>query len=544
MVALGACTHGGSVPPAATVAAPAKPTSAAATAAKPAPPPPAVPKLEPPDGKWLVDDQGREYFVEPAPRIEQQYRWENDEKTRVRLPFGLVFDVVSYDDDVFMVKMYRPQDIRGVAGRQPPTPEARAAAARDFIYDTPDVDRLAFADYDGGLPRRGQWRNGFGVADMDGDGQLDIAHGPARKGNGRPTIFRGDGNGTWQPWKASFPALMLDYGDAAVADFDGDGHLDLALGIHLRGITVFRGDGAGGFTSWSQGLDLMGAVADRETPPYSSRTVRVGDWNGDGRPDLITLGEGPRFAASRDVTNPRPFQEGSRGLRIFLNQGDGSWKTVAEEGSRVYGSQLALADFDEDGRLDAANAADVGAYSALIAFGTADGGIRREVLPGVRPDATVGAVEAGDFDGDGHVDLAVGYLSHQLGVARSGVDLLLHQGDTWTRRPLWNVEDRRGVYALSAGDVDGDGHLDLAAATGQGEIEIFLGDGHGGFAHELAKELSVGDTECRGYSLRAVDLDRDGRAELISGFAGEGNDPMGARLCPSGGALRAWHSGK
>jgi len=56
------------------------------------------------------------------------------------------------------------------------------------------------------------------VADMNGDGHLDIVHGPARKQSGPPVIFLGDGQGSWTQWKeARFPSLAYDYGDVEVA---------------------------------------------------------------------------------------------------------------------------------------------------------------------------------------------------------------------------------------------------------------------------------------------------------------------------------------
>ena len=51
-----------------------------------------------------------------------------------------------------------------------------------------------------GLPQRGQWRHGFDIADMNGDGFADLLHGPPRKGDGRPVVFLGDGRGGFAPW--------------------------------------------------------------------------------------------------------------------------------------------------------------------------------------------------------------------------------------------------------------------------------------------------------------------------------------------------------
>src|ERR1700674_4955601 len=134
--------------------------------------------------------------------------------------------------------------------------------------------KVRFVKFDVGLPTSGQWREGFRIADMNEDGHPDIVHGPARKQTGTPVIFLGDGKGSWTLWKeARFPTLAYDYGDVEVADFNRDGHIDIALAVHLHGLFVLAGDGKGGFVNASAGLESTG---------FSSRAIRVTDWNGDG----------------------------------------------------------------------------------------------------------------------------------------------------------------------------------------------------------------------------------------------------------------------
>ncbi|RPH53989.1 VCBS repeat-containing protein, partial [bacterium] len=136
--------------------------------------------LEPPDGKWLVDDRGREYFTTEVERVEGQYKWMDEARTRVRLAqaYGLTFDVASYDETKFLVKIYRPVPRPARPAKVEPSPEEVEAAYRVAI---PSADRLSFTPFSEGLPTRGQWRQGFAIADIDRDGHPDIVHGPARK---------------------------------------------------------------------------------------------------------------------------------------------------------------------------------------------------------------------------------------------------------------------------------------------------------------------------------------------------------------------------
>ena len=95
------------------------------------------------------------------------------------------------------------------------------------------------------------------------------------------------------------------------------------------------------------------------------------------------------------------------------------------------------------------------------------------------------------------------------------------------------------------GEVDGQAGVDLVALTGEAEGWVFLGDGQGYFLREGSPESPSPIKGCDGYGARLVDLDGDGRDELIAGFAGEAANtfgPFGTRYpgCPGQGRLAAW----
>ncbi|MFL6198781.1 MAG: FG-GAP repeat domain-containing protein, partial [Thermoanaerobaculia bacterium] len=354
--------------------------------------------LEPPDGKWLTDEYGRKYFVHKIAKVPQAWAWVEEGK-KVQLVRGLQFDVVSYDDRSFDVKIYgtdakMASDI--AASVKKTSPEDLEKAAATYKADVPSSDRLLLTPFSQGLPQHGQWRQGFVVADVNGDGHPDIVHGPPRKGGSTPAIFLGDGKGHWRRWaEAAFPAIPFDYGNVAVADFNGDGKADLALASHLRGITVLVGDGKGGFTPWSQGIDFEGG--DQDKPVFTSRAIAAVDWNADGRPDLLAWGEGPRLATARvEGGGGADFSRGSRGALLYVNQGDGTWqKQLAAVQDQSYGDALVVTDFDKDGKPDFAAASALTGNRTLLYLHQPDGSWKGVPSEALRPQATFRGVTAG-----------------------------------------------------------------------------------------------------------------------------------------------------
>jgi len=509
--------------------------------------------LEPPDGKWLTDENGQQYFILEVPRVEGQYVWIADDEVRLR--GGLPLKLVRHDDKTFYAKIIKVEPGAGSPLRaKPPSPQEIEKAADSYKIALPTVSRLRLVPFDAGLPRRGQWRNGFDIGDMNGDGQLDIVHGAARKGSTLPVIFLGDGKGTWRIWQeARFPNdILYDYGDTAAADFNGDGHMDVALSMHVLGLRALVGDGKGAFKLWSEGLDYRRPKAGDAPPGFSSRAIKAVDWDGDKRPDVLALGEGMHLNTSNEKAEVAA--NASFGPAVYLNSGRGTWvrKDQGTDSGQIFGDSLATGDFDGDGRLDFVTAASFVGRQDIVHLGRGDSWETAKLE--LRPRGYVTAVAAADFDGDGRDDAAVAYVNSELGVLRSGIDLFLARpgkdGLSWERRGLTAVDGRLGFYALDAGDLDGDKSADLVALTGDGQVNIFLAESQGSFARaELPAGAVASEPGCRGYDVHVVDIDRDGRGEIVADFAGEQGTaqilqsmgPEGIKVsCPSEGAIRAW----
>ncbi len=496
-----------------------------------------------PEGDWFTDEKGEYYLVEVQRK--PTFKIAGD---RVMLPPGAAFELVEERGDILVVKIYNPESL-------PENPlRAPASAPAALLADLAELkvgasDRLRLVPFNRGLPGRGQWRQGFELVDINGDGNLDIVHGPPRKSDGKPRIFLGDGAGGWRLWQeARFEGLPLDYGDVAVADFDGDGALDLAVAVHLRGLQVLRGDGQGTFRQWGEGLPYWAPGMVGEVPEYSSRAVEVVDWNRDGRPDLLTLGEGPRIVRQPAATHPG-FRHGARGAILFLNGGGGKWERY-DQGTgrdRLFGDGLAVGDFNGDGLADFAIASRVKGATKIVQLGKADGSWEEVSLGDLARPGVYAAVHAADLDGDGRDELLLGYVASGGGSKESwtGIDLVEHENGSWRRTAVAAEKGYLGgVTALTAGDIDGDGRQDLVALTSSGERWVLLGTANGAFVREASAELAPTEPQCQGYEVGVASLG-GGRAFVVMGFAGEPGseqifDVAAAKTCPSEGSLEAW----
>jgi len=139
------------------------------------------------------------------------------------------------------------------------------------------------------------------ACDLDGDGKLDIVSGNFR---GTFAIFKGDGNGTWNPkatWlEAGGTAMSVEHhSDPFLVDWDGDGDLDLLSGSASGGAFLFPNEGSKTAPKFGARLTLVepsghrggeGAIRFGDahcTAPASDTRVWAADVDGDGKLDLL-----------------------------------------------------------------------------------------------------------------------------------------------------------------------------------------------------------------------------------------------------------------
>lgn len=367
-----------------------------------------------------------------------------------------------------------------------------------------------FRSFDEGLPRTGQWRHGFAVADMNHDGRPDLAFSSPRKQPGPPVIFLNQGDGRWSRWQGTqFPALPFDYGAVAAADFDGNGTNDLAIASHYRGVTVVLGDGRGTFVLSQAGMNFP--TSAQESAPFSSRAVVATDWNGDGRMDVAALSDGPRPG----------FSGVQLGVTVFENLGF-EWRPLrAPLTDSVYGDSITAGDIDGDGLADLITASNVANNRKVLRHGGDRELVARELTTSA-PVSLVRAADTHEFDGSPGEEIVLAYSSASGAV----IDL--------DSRQLWS-EAGSNVAAIAAGDLNGDGSGDIVAAMQDGRLLTFRGDGRGFATRDADIEPPEWRRGCAAYALRLADLDGDRRAEIIATYAGESR-------CASAGGVEVWRT--
>jgi len=410
---------------------------------------------------------------------------------------------------------------------QAPAPPGVSVPAPCADPALPASARFTFEEYGSGLPRSGQWRDGFDLADMNGDGDLDLVHGPTRKGNPRPAIFLGDGGGRFIPWRtAHFPDLPYDYGDAKAADFNRDGLMDLALASHLRGLTVLLHEGDGHYAPSANGLILRAPSGELE-PPFASRAIALTDWNDDRLVDLVALNEGPARMAPKGTADT---------LVVFLNRG-GGWERVAAEPYGLFGTSLAVGDVDGDGDRDALLGSSVSGARALLQLGDKRSWKSHE-LQSLPNDALVTAVAMRDLDGDRRdemLDATHASVGEKSCVALDLVRFADGRDEATRMFAEWSSDP---VIVVLPVDLDGDRLIDLLAVRRSGAMHSFARSANGWTRDRdvAAPPVMKG---CEAFDAHAADLDRDGAQEVVVSFAGELTPGM-ERPCPSGGGFIAW----
>ncbi|MGH9441873.1 MAG: CRTAC1 family protein [Thermoanaerobaculia bacterium] len=319
---------------------------------------------------------------------------------------------------------------------------------------------------------------GSGVAwlDFDNDGWLDlfvVQSGKLPEGDsGR--LFRNNGNGSFTDVtaKAGLGTKIFGMG-AAAADYDNDGFTDLYVTGYGRNV-LYHNNGDGTFSDVTDRAGVRGSAW--------STSAAWADFDGDGLLDLVvaryvdTTPEpsffcGDRSINRRDYCDPQLYPPAP--MLLFHNNGDGTFRDILESSgvAAIKGKSLGIvaSDLDGDGRPDIYVANDtminflfknLGSNRFEDASLTSGAGVN---LNG-RPQGGMG-VEAGDLDGDGRIDLVVTNFESEINSNFRNLGDLVFE-DASASSGFGGASFAFSGFGLNLADFGNRGSLDAFVANG------------------------------------------------------------------------------
>lgn len=318
----------------------------------------------------------------------------------------------------------------------------------------------------------------FAVGDFNRDGKLDLAVTSYIPNNG-VTILLGNGDGTFRIGTTYSFGVQLFY--IAAADLRSNGITDLIVSDDgSNDVYVMLGNGDGTFET-----------AVPHATVGTSVSVSTGDFNGDGKPDIVAVTRSSQCTSC---------------ISVLLGNGDGTFQpeitTMVPYG--ISGVALAPGYFNADSKLDLAVVGFFGTLNQVdILLGNGDGTFTPNGFCTV--SSAPESVTVADFNGDKKSDLAVGELDG------SAIGVLLGNGDG-TFQSAVNYSTN-GPTWVAAADLDGSGIPDLVASNGidPGGVSVLKGNGDGTFQ---AGVFYPGGTE--GEFVAIGDFNGDGKPDLVS----------------------------
>jgi hypothetical protein len=309
------------------------------------------------------------------------------------------------------------------------------------------------------------------AGDFNADGKPDLAFVA-----NAVTVLLGTGTGAFGA-PASFPIGILGF-SIEKGDFNGDGNLDLVVGntaFTNTHINVLFGTGTGSF-----GAPLTLTAGTRPVG------VAVADFNGDGKPDIVTA------------------NAGSANVSVFLNLGAGTGAAFS----------VVAGDFNGDGKFDVAVASYFNSPTGRVSilFGNGAGNFGPPTSYDVGPGSF--SIATGDLNGDGKPDLVSannGTSGFTSGGVPGNISVLLNTGSgAFT---VTNISPGINYSNVGIRDLTGDGKAELVLVNvgSGGLVHVFPGNGAGGFGAPV--RFAAGNSPT---SVAIADYNTDGRYDIAT----------------------------
>jgi hypothetical protein len=357
----------------------------------------------------------------------------------------------------------------------------------------------------------GQVPLSIAVADINGDGKLDIA--VADTEFGIIGILYGNGDGTFQPEQivGTLPTSALSI---AIADVNGDKKLDLIVGIA----------GAKGTPAPGRFATLLNTGGGNFGPPIyatnnfgfdfsNGEELSIADVNNDGKLDVLVTGNDTAGGEAQ----------------IFLGNGDGTFTEGELVGRPILNllfrslTNAVIADVNKDGCPDVVGTDTLA--EAVIFLGNCTSAFDHSTTPPVygMGDFPFGLAVA-DLDGDGFPDLIIGGIQRPLdttGYASGNtVGVRLNDGHGHFG-PLRLYRGDPGIFALTVGDLAGNGRPEIITANQDANtITVYLNNGLADFGQPAGgydgeeEGVGLGPINSPDSVVTPTDFDGDGIPDL------------------------------
>jgi hypothetical protein len=341
--------------------------------------------------------------------------------------------------------------------------------------------------------------NNYVVADFNGDGSLDLA------GAGGPTadVRLNNGAGTFGAL-AEYPVGGGNSQDLTAGDFNGDGSVDLLLTVNdpQIGVSLLRGNGDGTFAA---------PVNFPNTSGFDSPAVAAVDLNNDGKLDVVIAHDIACYVAPCVTTDL---------ISVMIGNGDGTFQPSREIPVGRGMSEIAVGDYNRDGFKDLAIGGTQGQVYRLDGVGDGTFVQRPTLIALVDPSfIPVTDIDVADFNGDSIEDL-VAAIPHN----GSRTVILIGNGDGTFRTPLvltspfLNQPQQQAVA-----DYNGDGFQDLALSLGDGSfglMQIRNGNGDGTFQPAVHLLQPPDKSSLGSIFIASANLNGDAKPDIVLNIGG------------------------
>lgn len=304
----------------------------------------------------------------------------------------------------------------------------------------------------GHYPTGSERPTSISVGDIDKDGNLDLAvahFGTGTNGNG--AIMWGDGSGAFSEGDIWLGGVTNR--GALIADFDGDGNLDVVFGDQNADYLALF---------WGNGSRAPGMRLDLARPDVGNAKIASADIDLDGRLDIVAVS-----ALSGTID-------------VFFNEGDRTFtRSTFSAGAQAHG--IAIGSFDPQHGLDVfITSFWGGTITTLIS-----NGLRSFAPPISQPGGVMPhSAAVGELTGDAFVDVAYVrrgcFVDATATCANDGLTVLSGTGNG-TFTPYQEFELGEGPTDLQIGDLDGDGRADIVVVNfNSNDVSILWGQAGGG----------------------------------------------------------------